>query len=220
MFKYRLFLCTFVSCTLATQTLIQNIQCVEAGNPPPPVANPSATGKEEIAYLDRSRDIYDDNQFQNDPDYQQNWQVNPQAYLQGSNQNNQPRGSQDNSRYQDDSRYQDNTRSQDNSNRGNRRNPQVAYDNDTYYYYNDGYYNSYTGDSGFINNYEKNKNPQRNWDYRENWRYNRAGRAAYLRGEDQSQYLEEEKKRNYYKGRRRNVANDTNQRRVQSNAQQ
>lgn len=198
--KFRLFI--FVSCTLASQVFTQTFENQEIKKNSTP--DSQATEKEEIAYLDEDRDLYDKNQSRRDPDYQQNWQDQKEDYLQGKNLNQNPSSQNKN----DFDRYQ-------NRPTQNERNFDRSKISDNYDYRNDPYYY----DSGFIGAYERNQNPNRNWDYRENWRYNRAGRDAYLRGEDQSQYNEEqmENARRYYKSRKRNIANDRNQRRVQAN---
>lgn len=140
-------------------------------NPPPRAPQPTrpSTGREEIAYLDRERDLYNRYDYQDDWNYRQNWQSDPQAYLNGQNQppqQNYPSQvqyqRQNNNQYSTNNQYHKDTRYNEDS--GNR----------------NIHYNSTFPDPDVPYDYL-------NWDYRQNWQYNPG---PYLRGEDQNKYIE------------------------------
>lgn len=135
----RLMLSSIFSCVLL-QTLTADQAAQQPQNPAP--RNP--TGREEIAFNNRNdRDLYRRYEYKDDWNYQQNWQTDPNAYLQGQNSPNQGSGY-----------YQNN---QDAN----------QYNNYRYYNYPDA---NYRNEAQHSYNHESRRDW--NWDYRDNWQYN------------------------------------------------
>ncbi|MBA3721279.1 MAG: hypothetical protein H0W88_02640 [Parachlamydiaceae bacterium] len=102
-----------------------------------------ASGKEEIAYVDRNddKDLYDRSENANNWNYQQNWQNDSNAYLRGQNNPSQNNSNEYNYQPRSGNYYQGN------------------YKNNNYY-------------QPEPNNNVNSPTINRSWDYRENWKYN------------------------------------------------